>query len=241
MIGLGTIINAVLILIGGICGKFFGKFVKESSRETFTVTCGISVMFISIAGAMEGLLKISNGKITSINSMFLVVCVVLGVVVGEIINIDGAFERFGEWLKIKSKSENDNNFVEAFLTSSFTVCIGAMAIVGSIKDGIYGDYSILAIKSVLDFIIIMIITSSMGKGAVFSIIPVLVLEGGMTFLAKLIKPIMTDDALFYMSLVGSLLIFCVGVNLVFNRKIKVANFLPALVFAILYAFLPFKF
>jgi len=128
--------------------------------------------------------------------------------------------------------------VDGFVTASLTVCIGAMAIVGSIQDGIYGDYSILATKAVLDLIIIMVMTCSMGKGCIFSAIPVAALQGGMTLLARLIKPLMTQAALFNLSLVGSILIFCVGLNLVWGKKVRVANLLPAIVFAVAIAFLP---
>jgi len=240
MFGLGTVINVVLVIIGGIVGKYFGKFLKETNQKALTSICGVSVMFLSVAGAMEGMLKISDGKVVSQNTFFVVICLLLGGILGEIIKIEEGFEKFGELLKIKSHSQDDNRFVEAFVTASFTVCIGAMTIIGAIKDGIYGDYTILATKSVLDLIIIAVMTSSMGKGAVFSVIPIAVIEGGMTALARLIKPIMTDDAIFFISLIGSILIFCVGINLVFGKKIKVANLLPSLIFAMIYAFIPFR-
>ena len=113
-----------------------------------------------------------------------------------------------------------------------------MAIVGSIQDGLTGDYSILATKAVLDLIIIMVMSSSMGKGAAFSAIPVAVLQGSMTALAGLMRPVMTEGALANLSLVGNVLIFCVGINLVFGKKVKVANLLPAIVIAVAAAFLP---
>ena len=116
-----------------------------------------------------------------------------------------------------------------------------MAIVGSINDGLYGDITVLVTKSILDFIIIMIMAASLGKGTIFSAIPVAILQGGVTALSVVIKPIMTDTALLYLSVVGNILIFCVGINLVFGKKIKVANLLPAIVFAVICAFIPFDF
>ena len=113
-----------------------------------------------------------------------------------------------------------------------------MAIVGSIEDGLTGNYSILATKAVLDLIIIMVMTSSMGKGCVFSAIPVAILQGGITILAGFMKVLMTEAALSNLSLVGNVLIFCVGVNLVWGKKIRVANLLPAIVAAVIAAFLP---
>jgi len=115
-----------------------------------------------------------------------------------------------------------------------------MAIVGSINDGLYGDYTVLVTKSILDFIIIMIMSASLGKGAIFSAIPVALLQGGVTALSVLIKPIMTTTALLYLSVIGNILIFCVGINLVFGKKIKVANMLPAIIFAVICAFIPVK-
>lgn len=116
-----------------------------------------------------------------------------------------------------------------------------MAIVGDIQDGLLGDYSTLAVKSVLDCIIVAVMTSSMGKGCAFSAIPVFVFEGTITLLSRLVAPIMTDTAIAYLSLIGSTLIFCVGVNLVWDRKIRVANMLPAVVLAVAAAYLPWGF
>ena len=154
--------------------------------------------------------------------------------------IEKGFERFGEWLKEKTGNSGDAQFVNAFVTTSLTVCIGAMAIVGAIQDGILGDYSTLAVKSVLDFIIVAVMTSSMGKGCAFSAIPVFAFEGSITLLARLIAPIMTDMAIAYLSLIGSILIFCVGVNLVWGKKVRVANMLPAVLLAVLAAYLPWS-
>jgi uncharacterized membrane protein YqgA involved in biofilm formation len=128
--------------------------------------------------------------------------------------------------------------VDAFVTASLTVCIGAMAIVGSIEDGIFGDYSILATKAVLDLIIIPVMTCAMGKGCIFSAIPVGILQGSVTLLSRLIRPLMTDAAMANLSTVGSILIFCVGLNLVWGKKVRVANLLPSIVIAVIAAFLP---
>lgn len=238
MIGLGTLINTAGIAVGGIAGHLFGKYLTECHQDTLSTTCGVSVLFIGIAGAMEGMMKIEGESLTSGRSMFVVVCLALGALIGESINIEGWFERFGEWLKIKTGNAKDKDFVNGFVTASLTVCIGAMAIVGAIQDGILGDYSILAIKTILDLIIIMVMTCSMGKGCAFSAIPVFVFEGGITLLSRFIKPVMTEAALFNLSLIGSILIFCVGLNLVWGKKVRVANLLPAVVLAVIVAFLP---
>ena len=235
---MGTIINTAAIIIGGILGYFFGNLLKERHQNTLNMACGVCVLFIGLAGALEGMLSIDGTNIVSGHSMLVIACMALGALVGEIINLEDRFEQFGEWLKIRTGNAKDQKFVEGFVTASLTVCIGAMAIVGSIQDGIYGDYSILATKAVLDLIIVMVMTCSFGKGCAFSALPVAVLQGGMTGLARLIEPVMTGEALSNLSLIGSILIFCVGLNLVWGKKIRVANLLPALVIAVIIAFLP---
>lgn len=237
MFGLGTIINTAAILAGGVLGALFGRFLSDSAQDTLTKVCGVSTLFIAITGALEQMLSVEGNTIVSSGAMLIIGCLAIGGVIGEALNIEGAFERFGEWLKRKTGNAKDKGFVNAFVTASLTVCIGAMAIVGSIQDGLTGDYSILATKAVLDLIIIMVMSCSLGKGAVFSAIPVAVLQGGMTALAGLLKPVMTEGALANLSLVGNVLIFCVGINLVWGKKVKVANLLPAILAAVAAAFL----
>lgn len=237
---MGSIINTIAIIIGGILGNIFGKYLKKDNQTTIINSCAVCIIFIGIAGAMEGMLNISNSSLMSSRSMFIVICLALGAIIGEILNIEGMFDSFASFIKVKSGHAKDKKFIEGFSTASFTVCIGAMAIIGSIKDGLVGDYSILATKSVLDLIIIMILTCSLGKGCIFSAIPVLICEGGMTLLAKLLSGIMTDVAIANISLIGSILIFCVGINLLFDKKISVANLLPSIVIAVVFAFLPFN-
>ena len=241
MFGMGTLINTGAIVVGGVVGALFGKAIKPDQQEALNKVSGVSVLFIAIAGAMEGMLSVDGGVITSGKSMLIVLCLCLGTIVGELLGIEGAFERFGEWLKFKTGNGGDNQFVDAFVTASLTVCIGAMAIVGAIQDGMLGDYSLLAVKSVLDLIIVAVFTSSMGKGAAFSAVPVFLLEGGVTVLASFVAPVMTGLAIDYVSLVGSILVFCVGINLVWGKTLRVANMLPALIFAILTAYLPWGF
>ena len=237
MIGLGTLINTGAVVAGGGLGGVVGKLFDDEQRESLNKASGVSVLFIAIAGAMEGMLQIDQGALSSGKSMLVVLCLALGTVVGELIGIERAFERFGEWRKIKTGNAGDRGFVNAFVTTSLTVCVGAMAIVGAIQDGILGDYALLAVKSVLDFIIVAVMTSSMGKGSAFSAIPIFLLEGGVTLLASLAAPLMTEAAIANLSLVGSILIFCVGVNLVWGKTIRVANMLPALIFAVAAAFI----
>ena len=237
MYGLGTIINTGAIVAGGLAGILFGRFLKENVQDTLSKCCGVSTLMIGIAGALEKMLTVEKGAISSGGSMLLVLCLTVGGVIGELLNLEGAFECFGRWLKEKTGNAKDKGFVNAFVTASLTVCIGAMAIVGSIQDGLTGDYSVLATKAVLDFIIIMVMSCSLGPGAVFSAIPVAILQGSVAALAGLVRPVMTEAALNNLSLVGSVLIFCVGSNLLWGKKIRVANLLPAIVLAVAAAFL----
>lgn len=237
MYGLGTIINTGTIVAGGLAGILFGRFLKENVQDTLSKCCGVSTLMIGIAGALEKMLTLENGAISSGGSMLLVLCLTVGGVIGELLNLEGAFECFGRWLKEKTGNAKDKGFVNAFVTASLTVCIGAMAIVGSIQDGLTGDYSVLATKAVLDFIIIMVMSCSLGPGAAFSAIPVAILQGSVTALAGLVRPVMTEAALNNLSLVGAVLIFCVGINLLWGKKIRVANLLPAIVLAVAAAFL----
>ncbi len=245
MFGLGTIINISAIVAGGLLGLVSGKFMKEGSQDTIIKATGVCTLFIGISGALSKMLTLTGAlqtagaggaSISTQGIMMMIVSIVLGAVVGEMIDLDRRIEEFGVWLREKTGNAGDKQFVNAFVTASLTVCIGAMAIVGAIQDGIYGDYTTLAAKSVLDFIIILVMTSSLGKGCIFAAIPVGIVQGSMTLLARLIQPLMTAHALSNISLVGSILIFCVGLNLIWPRTIKVANLLPALIIAVGCAF-----
>ena len=236
MIGLGTIINVVAILGGGLIGALFGRFLKDSLQSSLVKATGICVMFIGISGALEKIMTVSEGKLASGGTLMMIGSMAIGTLLGELIDIDGKIETFGEWLKKKTGNAKDGSFVEGFVSASITVCVGAMTVVGSINDGIFGDYSILLVKSLLDFIIIIVMTSSVGKGCIFSVIPVAVVQGGFTLAAKLIQPYMTDGALHNLSLVGSMLIFCVGLNLLRKNSVKVANMLPAIVIAVAWSY-----
>lgn len=236
MPGLGTLINVVFIIIGGLAGVLFGNRLSEKSRETLLLANAVSVLFIGIAGALQQMYVLAeNGRLESTGTMMMIASLSIGAIIGEAIDLEGKIERFGEWLKQKSGNAEDAGFVNAFVTASLTVCIGAMAVVGSIEDGTAGNHSILFAKAVLDLIIIMVMAASLGKGCIFSAIPVGLFQGLITAVAVLIRPFVTDHAMSYLSLVGSVLIFCVGVNLFWGKKIRVANVLPSLVIAVIWS------
>ena len=164
------------------------------------------------------------------SSLVWLVSLPLGALAGEFIDLDRRMEQLGAWLKAKADRGGDSQFIQGFVTASLTVCIGAMAIVGSIQDGLTGDAATLYTKSILDFMIVMIFASIYGKGAIFSALPVGVLQGAVTLCAGLVAPVFSDGVIANLSFLGNMLIFCVGVNLCFGTKFKVANLLPALVF-----------
>ena len=227
------------IIAGGVIGIVGGKWLSERCQETLIRSMGICVMVVGLAGALEKMLSVDGGKLTSGGTMMLVISMAIGALVGEILDLDRRMEGFGRWLREKSGNGKDNLFLDAFITATMTVCIGAMAIVGAVEDGINGNYTILAAKALMDFVIILVMASSMGKGCIFSAVPVGIFQGSVTLLARLVEPLLTAAALDNLSLVGSVLIFCVGINLIWKNTIRVANLLPALIVAIAYALLGF--
>lgn len=237
MPGLGTLINMGAIFAGGMAGLLFGKVMTKRFQDMLTMVCGVSTLFIGISGVLQHMLVIDGDTISTQGTMMVIGSLAIGSLIGELLNIELRIEQFGEFLKQKTGNAKDTTFVDGFVTASLTVCIGAMAIVGSIQDGMTGDYSILAAKAVLDLVIICVMTASMGKGCIFSLIPVGILQGSVTILAQVLKVFMTDAALANLSYVGSILIFCVGLNLVWGKKIRVANMLPSIVLAVVWAFL----
>ena len=236
MFGLGTVINMLAILVGGLMGRLVGKAIPKRVQDSLYLVCGISTLFIGIGGVMDHMLIIENGAVNTQGTMMMLMSLTIGALMGEWINLEKRLEQFGCWLKRKTGNAGDPAFVDAFVTASLTVCIGAMAIVGAIQDGMEGDISVLAAKSVLDFVIVCVMAASMGKGCIFSLIPVGILQGSVTALSVVLKPVMTEAALSNLSYVGSVLIFCVGVNLVWGKKVKVANWLPAVLVAVIWSF-----
>ena len=230
MRGLGTIINIILIVLAGTFGCSFSSKMKEKMQETLFLVTGVAVIFIGIAGAMEQMLCIENGRLSPRN----ICCLAIGAIVGEYFDLDGKINQFADYVKKKSNNGNDTKFVVAFVNTSCVVCIGAMAVIGAIKDGVNGDITVLAAKGVIDFILVSVMSASLGKGCMFSAIPVAIFQGSITVLAMMLNSVVSPVALDNLSCVGSILIFCVGINMVFDCKIRVANILPAVVIAVLW-------
>lgn len=236
MIGLGTLIDVTLILLGGFAGLAFGRFISERIQDTLLKATAVAIIFIGISGAMSGMLTVSGGEISAGGSALVVVSLALGSLIGEMLDLERQIDRFGEWLKYATGSSGDSAFVDAFVTASLSVAIGAMSIVGSIQDGMTGDWTTLAIKGAIDALLVCTMTASMGKGCIFAAIPVLALQGALTLLASFLQTLMTAAALANLSTVGSILIFCIGINLIWPKTFRVANMLPAVVVAMTAAF-----
>jgi len=236
MRGLGTIINVLAIIIGGGIGVFIKNGLKQRFQDILKQGCGVATIFIGISGALPGLLYLPYyGGIKTDNILLLVFSLVIGGFVGELLNIELRMEHMGEKLKSRfSNDGQDSKFVEGFVTVSLITCVGAMAIVGSLQDGLTGDFTMLTTKSILDFIIALVFASTLGIGVMFSAIPLGIYQGGITLFAFLIAGHMSEAMIAGMSSIGSVLIFCVGINLVFGKIIKVGNLLPAILIPVIY-------
>ncbi len=234
MKGLGTIINVIAVILGALLGMFIKGGMKEKLQNILVQACGLATLFIGISGTLENMLVVSESRISVQGTLLLICSLVIGSFIGELIDIESALEAVGEKLKGMISSKNDSRFVDGFVTASLVICIGAMAVVGSLQDGLTGDYSMLLSKAVLDFIIITVFASTMGVGVLFSALPLGIYQGLITLLAVFIAPYMTDSMISSLSLVGSALIFGVGVNLIWDKKLRVGNMLPSLLVPIVY-------
>lgn len=239
MIGLGTIANIGAIILGVIIGGIIKGGIPERFEKTIMNAIGLATFFIGITGALQGMIVVNkDGSLSSQHIMLMIISLVIGALIGEWIDIEKRLEHFGEWCQRRFTLKNNKNdtFIEAFMTSSLLFCIGAMAIVGSLEDGLNANATILYAKSVMDGVAALIFTASLGTGVLFSIIPVAIYQGGITILATFIKPFLNDAVINQMSFVGSILIFAIGFNLIFGKKIKVGNLLPAIIIPIIIQF-----
>ncbi len=237
MIGLGAIINTVAVIAGSAIGIFLKKGLKDNIQKALMSGCGVATIFIGAAGTLQGMLTVNDGVIEAGGSMLLIFSLTLGSLLGEIINIEKRMDSLGNRLKKLFHAEKDSRFVDGFVNTSLVICVGAMAIVGSIQDGLNGDASMLTAKAVLDFVLCIVFASTYGIGVMCSAIPILVYEGAMTLVAHFAGNFISDTLIGYLSYIGSALIFCVGVNVAFGNKFKVGNMLPALLIPVFYVIL----
>jgi uncharacterized membrane protein YqgA involved in biofilm formation len=231
----GTIINVVTVMIGGILGVFFGSKLPERVRDTVLAALGLFTLVLGV----QMFLKTEN-------SLVVLGALLVGTILGEWWQIEEGLARFGDWLKRRFstmiKGENQSRFVEGFLTTSILFCVGPMTILGSIQDGLTGDYSLLAIKAIMDGFAALAFASTMGVGVIFSIIVILVFQGGLSLLAVQAQSLITTSMMNEMSAAGGVILIGIAISSVLNiRKIRSGNFLPALflapVFVILFELL----
>lgn len=235
MIGIGTIVNTISVFVGSILGLFLKKGINENLKIGIIHTLGICVMLLGLTGALEGLIVIEDGVIKSANQMPLIICLVVGTIIGEIINIEKGTQDFALFLKEKFSEDADGEgFMEGFIVSTMVVCVGAMSIVGAMKDALFQDPSILYAKSILDTVFCTVFASIYGKGVIFSALALGIYQGAITLFASFLNPFITDAMIFNISYVGSVLIFALGINLVFDTKIRVSNMIPAIIVALFY-------
>lgn len=231
--GIGILANVLGIIGGGLLGLGCGRLISERFQKTIMMSCAVAVIFLGLTGTVKEMLHIgSDGAVMLVGTNCMLASLIGGAVIGEAINLEDRMECFGRWLQQKTGSGGDTRFVEGFVMASMTVCIGAMAVIGSINDRLLSDPSVLFAKTAIDAVVVMIMTATLGKGCIFSTISVGIFQGIIFLLAGFLEPIMTSAALKSLSAVGNILIFCVGTNLFGLPHVRIANLLPALVIAV---------
>ena len=220
MTGLGTAVNCAAILLGCAVGLVFKKGFPEKWRETITYGMALSIFLIGIQMAQK-----------SQNLILIIISIVIGSMVGEALDLDGKLNRFGHWMEKKILGDpvgTATTFGQGFITATLLYCIGAMAIVGSLEDGLNDNYQILYTKAILDGIFSVILSATMGAGVALSALPVGLYQGGMTFLALWLQNLLTPDIIAEVSATGGILIMSIGAVQARVVSIRLANQLPAL-------------
>ncbi len=223
----GTIINTITILVGGLLGLLIGKRFSQPIQNIVMQGIGLSVLFLGGSSAIEGILESQAPPLLSILSL------ILGGVVGELLHLDRRIESMGDFLQSKL-SKGGGSFSKAFVTSSLLYCVGSLAILGPIKERIEGDASLIFVKSILDGVTAIIFASRLGVGVLFAAVPVFLYQGTISLSAFWLSAFMTETAIREFSIVGGVLIFAIGINLLEMAKIKIENFLPSLLIPPLY-------
>lgn len=238
MAGMGTVINIAAIAAGGLFGIVLKKGIPERFKNTIMQAISLAVVIVGISGTLQGIFYINeSGRIDRSFITGMILSLAIGGLLGEVLRIEERLDKLGAWFQSRF-AKGESTFARGFVTASLVYCVGAMAIVGSLEDGLYGKIDTLVAKAMLDGISAVIFSATLGWGVVFSVIPVFAYQGAITFLASTLKPVLTDSVVSQMSVVGSVLILAIGINLLEIKKIKVGNMLPAiflpLVFSVLY-------
>ena len=218
---IGVLVNVITVAIGSCIGMLFKKGIPERVSKAVMTGLGVCTLYIGISGSLCG-----------DNVLILIASVVLGVIVGTLLDIDGAVNRLAQKVEDKfRKGGKEVSIAEGMVTATLLFCVGAMTVTGSIQAGLTGDNSILITKATLDLVAAMMLASSLGVGVLFSAVSIVVCQGGLVLLSGLIAPYLSDGAINEMTCAGSVLIMMIGTNLMGITKIKVADFMPAILFA----------
>lgn len=234
MFGSGTLINTAAVILGGLIGMTLKKGISESCSRILMQACGVATIFIGAGGVFQRMLVVNGDHLETSGTLLLIFSLVVGSFIGNLLDIERRIEQLGEFLKQKFHTQEDAHFVEGFMACTLVICVGAMAIVGAIEDGLTGNYSTLTAKAILDFVIVTIFASTMGKGVVFAALPLFFYQGTITCIAAAFGDVMSQEMIGSISYVGSALIFCVGINIAFGKKFPVGNMLPAMFLPVLY-------
>lgn len=229
----GTLVNAGAIVAGGLVGMLLKKGMKPNYEASIHKTLGVAVLILGLNGVIGAMFRVGEGgRISSSGELLLIVSLVVGTFLGELWRIDDRLNGFGTKVEKKIGSAG---FGAAFINGTLIYCVGAMAIVGALNDGLQGDASVLYVKSLLDGISAIILGATLGAGVCFSAVPVLIYQGGITLLAGSVAPYLQGALLDQLCMVGFALVACIGLNFISeNLKIKTANMLPALLVPIVW-------
>lgn len=232
---IGTLINAAAIIIGSLIGWLLKRWINAELEITIMHILGAITIIIGLNGLLTAMITSDTaGVLHSHNELLLLGSMVGGAFVGEKLKIE---QRINQWgAKLEKKFAIDN-FTQGFISATVIFCVGAMTIVGSMNDGLYGDYSMLLMKSGMDFIASMILCASLGISVMASAISVLCIQGGISLLAPLLEPVFTIELMNLISMVGYGIVFIIGLNFIGVKNIKTANLLPALIVPIIYYFI----
>jgi uncharacterized protein len=228
---MGTLINVGAIIIASLLGIILKKGLPEKIQKSVMLVLGLGLIALSLGWFLKDFLVINENGISTNSDLLIILSLVIGVLIGEWIDID---LRLNRWAENIEKKYNLPPLAKGFIAATLIFCVGAMAIVGSIQDGLNGDITILVIKSALDFITAMILASILGIGVIFSAISVLLYQGAITILASSASSFLTTEMIQAVSMVGNILLIAIGINFMELRKIKVANMLPAIFIPIIY-------
>lgn len=225
----GVILNTLTVMLGSLLGMTFKKNVPEKYTNAVMTGLGVCTIYIGIAGAL------SAGSAVDANPVMPIIAIALGVLIGTILDIDGKLVKIGELVESKFSKQSKGKIAEGFISACLLFCVGSMTIVGGINAGILGDNTLYFTKSVLDFVSSIVLSVSYGLGVFLSSIFVFVFQGSIVLASTLIEPLLTDHMIAEMNCVGNLLIVIIGFNLMGITKIKVADFLPSILIALLLA------